>query len=130
MQAMLHGVAPRASKKSHLVYRKLSQSPWRSNNTFGPVGPASLSRSDLAHLQLLMIIVLPRSVHLLWCILALIRGPFHPELRHRRGLQGCTCRHGRKCNWHFPHGLDGLNLIVFVSFPFICALVLEERVKM
>src|SRR5258707_11171875 len=52
---MLRGVARRSSEYSYLVYRKLSPSPCKSNNTFGPMGPppTPLSRSDLAHLQLL-----------------------------------------------------------------------------
>jgi hypothetical protein len=105
---LLREITRRASEKSCLVYHKLSPRLYR-------------ARGDLAYVQLLIIAALPCSILLLRCILALIRDPFHPELGHRRCLQGRTCSYGRKCNWHFPHGLDGRDVLVFVSFSFICA---------
>ena len=84
---MLREVARRASSKSCLVYPKLSPSHEGRIKISAPPGPP-LYRGDHAYVQLLIIAVLPCSILLLRCILALIRVPFHPELRHRRGLQG------------------------------------------
>ena len=80
---------------------------------------------------LIIVFFLLCSIHLLWCILAFIRGALHPRLGCRRCLQDRRPKHGRQCNWHFPYGLDGSHGPVFVSFSFILwALALEERVKM
>ncbi len=78
---MLRGVARHASEKLLLLSRTAATET-EYYIRLEPYGPP-LSRFDLAHLQSLIIVVLPCSVLLLRCILALIRNPFRPELGHR-----------------------------------------------
>ena len=83
---MLRGVAHRASSK-HLVLANCCY-PTEAEIISAPYGPP-LYRSSL------LTTVIACSVLLLWCILALIRDPLHPQLGYRRCLQDRRAWHGR-----------------------------------